>query len=198
MSSSSSDGETARPPDDARWWLEQAVLLRKQQKYLEALDAGEKALECCRAIGRAKGKRAAQALSENGYAYRVLKNFSEAEAALTRALEMTRELYPGDHPAVMEGLDRLALLRKDQGRYDEAEVLSVSALDLCVKKFGEDHEFSGQLKHNLAVIRERGRAGMAMPADISQPVPSNGHGPASASQRSEKKGMFGQIVSRFF
>lgn len=140
--------------------MKQAVHLRERGKYEDALDLGYAALEVLRAIDRGEGKRAAQVLSDLGYVRRVLKMFSEADAALEKALELRRKLYAGDHPAVAESLDRLAMLKKDQGEYDQAEVLCTEGLRIRLLVLGEDHPLTGASKHNLAIIRERGPGGV--------------------------------------
>jgi tetratricopeptide (TPR) repeat protein len=140
--------------------LKRAILFRERNKYEAALDAGCAALEVLHAIDRGEGRRAAQVLSDIGYVRRVLKMFPEADAALRKALELRRKAYAIDHPTVAESLDRLAMLKKDQGEFDQAEVLCMEGLRIRVDKLGEDHPLTGASKHNLAIIRERGAGGV--------------------------------------
>jgi tetratricopeptide (TPR) repeat protein len=140
--------------------LKRAILFRERNKYEAALDAGCAALEVLHAIDRGEGKRAAQVLSDIGYVRRVLRMFPEADAALTKALELRRKLYAIDHPTVAESLDRLAMLKKDQGEFDQAEILCMEGLRVRVNVLGEDHPLTGASKHNLAIIRERGAGGV--------------------------------------
>jgi eukaryotic-like serine/threonine-protein kinase len=65
-----------------------------------------------------------------GTIYQKLGKLELAEPLLTSALANRRRIFGPAHPRVAASLSSLALLRKDQGKMDEAETLARQAVDL--------------------------------------------------------------------
>lgn len=76
----------------------------------------------------------------------------EAEMLLKRSLEIRRELYGNEHPAVAHTLNQLATLMCEQGKLDEAEPMFKDSLDICKKVYDENHPKEAILLNNLAVL----------------------------------------------
>ncbi|WP_343327452.1 tetratricopeptide repeat protein, partial [Geitlerinema sp. PCC 9228] len=62
-----------------------------------------------------------------------------AEPLYRQALEMRKRLLGEQHPDVATSLSSLAILYKDQGRYEEAEPLYRQALEMRKRLLGEQH-----------------------------------------------------------
>jgi tetratricopeptide (TPR) repeat protein len=60
-----------------------------------------------------------------------------------------------DHPAVATGLNNLALLYKDQGRYEEAEPLYSRALAIFENVLGLTHPSTVACRDNLRLLYEQ-------------------------------------------
>ena len=65
---------------------------------------------------------------------------------------MRKKLLGDEHPDVATSLNDLALLYKNQGRYDDAELLYIQALDIRKKLLGDKHYDVALSLNNLAVL----------------------------------------------
>ncbi len=77
---------------------------------------------------------------------------------LQRALAIREKALGPEHPRVATGLNNLASLYRDQGRYDEAEPLHQRALAIFEKALGPDHpDVATTLENYAALLQEVGR-----------------------------------------
>lgn len=86
-----------------------------------------------------------------GNSYRCLDRFDKAEKQLRLALETRREHFGDEHVEVAQSLNLLALLRRDQGDYEEANRLFKQVLSMRRRLLGEDHLDVAQVLQNMAV-----------------------------------------------
>jgi tetratricopeptide (TPR) repeat protein len=129
-----------------------AACLRRQTKLSDAIEFCKKAMAAFSAMNAEESREAAYAYSESGFVHRLLKQLPEAERLFTRSLEVLRKIFPGDHPSIADTLDRLAMLRKDQERFDEAKQLCQQALDIRKAKLGPEHPLTKASEENLSWI----------------------------------------------
>jgi tetratricopeptide (TPR) repeat protein len=59
-----------------------------------------------------------------------------------------------DHPDTLESMNDLAILYKEQARYDEAEQLLLKAVEGRRLKLGDTHPFTLESWHNLIELYE--------------------------------------------
>jgi serine/threonine-protein kinase len=89
-----------------------------------------------------------------GNGYRNLGLEAEADRELTLALAASRELGER-HLQTSKALSSLALLRRDQGRFEDAETLLQEALAIRRHEFGDDHLETALVRANLAEVAFR-------------------------------------------
>ena len=90
-----------------------------------------------------------------GNSYRVLTELDLAEEQLSRALEIRREFFGSAHPETGDSMNALGLLRRDQGRMEEAESLMRGALEIRERNWGPDSDrITNQLLNLASVARE--------------------------------------------
>jgi len=93
-----------------------------------------------------------------GQAYHLLGLLDVAEQHLAPSLEILRTRLGGEHPSTLTSTFRLAGLRHHQGRYAEAETLSVSALASMERVLGRADPSTLSARNNLAMLRtDQGR-----------------------------------------
>ena len=90
-----------------------------------------------------------------GNSYRVLGEYKAAEVQLQRALELRRELLGPNHPETAASLTSLGLLRRDQGRLDEAADLVGRGLAITERRWGRGHARVTNPLLNLGMIEHR-------------------------------------------
>jgi len=71
---------------------------------------------------------------------------------MMRALGIAEKVQGAEHPDVATSLNNLAMLYKDQGRYQEAEPLLKRALGIREKFLGPDHPDLADSFNNLALL----------------------------------------------
>ncbi len=64
-----------------------------------------------------------------GNGYRSIGQFREAEQQMARSLDIRRKLFGSQHPDVIQSLNAIALLRKSEGKFDEAEKRFLETLE---------------------------------------------------------------------
>jgi hypothetical protein len=73
-------------------------------------------------------------------------------------METSKTKLGMDHPHTLTTMANLALTYKDQGRWNEAELLNVQVIGMSKAKLGEDHPQTLTRMNNLALIyRDQGR-----------------------------------------
>ena len=94
-----------------------------------------------------------------GWTYGMLCEYKKAEQHLKRASRIYQDRLGNVHSDTLECLTRLAWVYAWQGRYDEAERLSLEILDINRRKFGEKHRATLGIMHLLggAVYIDQGR-----------------------------------------
>ncbi len=111
-----------------------------------------------------KSAAAAQLLYRLGrYCYdRAL--YAEAEKFLKRALSIYEQNLGSQHLDIIPGLDALALVYSEQGRYQLAEPLYLRALAIGELLYGPDHPDTATMINNLALhYQELGKYALAEP-----------------------------------
>ena len=97
-----------------------------------------------------------------GHTFTLLGEFDRAEPMLTESLALRYPIYGEDHPEIAEARYRLGVLRREQGRLEEAEEHLQAARDMWARHWGQDHEDVAQATHALALCLEKeGRLGEA-------------------------------------
>lgn len=157
-----------------------AACLRRQSKLSEAVDYCKKATASFCAMKAEESREAAFAYSESGFVHRLLKQLPEAERLFVRSLDVLRRIFPGDHPSIADTLDRLAMLRRDQGRFEEAEELCRQAIAIRTEKLGPEHPLTKASHDNLVRIKEDALAGGGDLAFDKEGAKATGHGEVDA------------------
>ncbi len=89
-----------------------------------------------------------------GNSYRAIGRYEDAETQLTLALEGRRRAHGGDrHLEVAQTLNGFGLLRRDQGRLDEAEAFFRQGLEIRKDLLGSRHAAVASSLVNLARLR---------------------------------------------
>lgn len=73
-------------------------------------------------------------------------------AMLTQALELRRQLLPGDHPDLASSLHNLGILHRLEGDFVQAESYFLQALDIRQKKLPDPHFATASTLNSLAVV----------------------------------------------
>jgi tetratricopeptide (TPR) repeat protein len=136
-----------------------ATACRIQSKFDEALPLCQRALlirekECGR-----EHRETAASYSNLGWLHRRMGNIPEAERMLDEALRIREKIFGSEHPDTAESCDRLAALKKDQGKLEknqaklaEAESLCKRALAIRQKTLGPDHCLTAASLNNLGTV----------------------------------------------
>ncbi|MBZ0171683.1 MAG: tetratricopeptide repeat protein, partial [Phycisphaerales bacterium] len=98
-----------------------------------------------------------------GNSYRVLGRHADADAQLSAAMEIRRALFGEQHPEFAVSLNRIAMLRSDEGKHDEAESLAREALRVRERVYGDDSAPVVNVLMNLgSITRNAGRTADAV------------------------------------
>ena len=109
-------------------------------------------------------EKEAIALIENARESRAGGYFSRSEAQYRRALGMVERSFGIESPDLIPGLNGLAELYFDMGRYSEAEVLSKRSAALVTAALGPGHPLLATAEQDLAAIyHAQGQYGKAEP-----------------------------------
>ena len=87
-----------------------------------------------------------------GRAFHKLKELERSEGLLEECLAIREVIYPDGHPERAEIQNSLGALRRDQARYDEAELLLRSALGIWSERWGADHLDAAHAANNLGLL----------------------------------------------
>jgi hypothetical protein len=68
---------------------------------------------------------------------------------------MRQRLFEGDNPAVANSLNNLAVLRYNQGRFQESESLLLQALEMRQKILGSQHPDTQSTLDSLQYLRQQ-------------------------------------------
>jgi tetratricopeptide (TPR) repeat protein len=112
----------------------------------------EKALAAERDRDPSAGEPLYRLVSSLGEVQRVLGNHRAAEALLLEGMGLARQIHGAEHGEVALAVYRLARLRLDQGRLEEAEEGVHGALELWRRHLGEDHRYLAPSYSTLARI----------------------------------------------
>jgi serine/threonine-protein kinase len=105
-------------------------------------------------IDQLDGQPAVQArlLDALGLLFLNLSRYEDAEALVSRALALRRQVHGGDHVEVAVGLQHLGRIRRLQGRYPEAEGLYREALAVLQRSVGAEHPAYPDVLSDLAFL----------------------------------------------
>ncbi|MEG3440083.1 tetratricopeptide repeat protein, partial [Pannus brasiliensis CCIBt3594] len=96
--------------------------------------------------------------------YEARNQFDTVEKWYRKSLDVAKQRFGEEHPAVATSLNNLAYLYRETGRYGEAEPLYRQALEMRKRLLGEEHPDVATSLNNLAYLyRETGRYGEADP-----------------------------------
>jgi len=138
-------------------------MLCNEGKWAQGVDALEEALALHRRSLGSKHARTVYNLSQLGHAYVLSGDRDRAEAALAEALAAERELYPGDDLSGHTLLG-MSLLRRLQGKLEEALVFGEEGLNAALKAGGEIGVGAAMAYENVAALhRLAGRPERALP-----------------------------------
>ncbi|HMO65165.1 MAG TPA: tetratricopeptide repeat protein, partial [Verrucomicrobiota bacterium] len=84
--------------------------------------------------------------------YRDLGDFAEGAEMARRALELRRQIFPGDHPAVAEALNEAAKATSFVRNLAEAERLQRQALEMRSRLDGPEALAVGNMHNDLAIV----------------------------------------------
>src|SRR4030095_6952752 len=121
-------------------------------KWREGAGALEEALELHRHSLGPKHIRTISNLSVLGLAYLNLADLNRAETGFTEALAIERELYP-NHVLVGQTLLGISLLRRRQGRFEEALQAGEEGLQAALQSAGEIDTGVAMAYENVATLQ---------------------------------------------
>jgi tetratricopeptide (TPR) repeat protein len=78
--------------------------------------------------------------------------YTETEPLSERALTIVENAFGPEHPGIVQSLNNLAVIYRDQGRYAEAEPLFERAVAIQVKALGPEHPDVADSLNNLALL----------------------------------------------
>jgi tetratricopeptide (TPR) repeat protein len=135
-------------PDVATSLNNLAELYLSQGRYEEAEPLLIQALELRKRLLGENNPDVAESLNNLAVLYLFQGRYEDAEPLLLQALELRKRLLGGDHRDVAQSLNHLALLYyfsnlavlyHFQGKYEDAELLYLQALELLKRLLGENH-----------------------------------------------------------
>jgi tetratricopeptide (TPR) repeat protein len=129
-----------------------AALYVPQERYDEAEDFYQSALQLLRQFVGEIHPHIATTLNGLAELYRIQKKYSKAEPLHKQALQLRQQLFNELHPDVTISLNNLALLHTDQGQYSEAEPLYLRVLQIQRQLFGQNHRAVANTLNNLAAL----------------------------------------------
>ena len=130
----------------------QAVQLRQQGKYAEAIPLAEQVLAICRRQLGDDHSNTATSLNNLAELYHAQGRYGEAEPLYQKALGIYRRVLGEDHLDTAISLNNLASLYASQGRYKEAELLYQKALGIFRRQLGDSHPDTASSLNNLAFL----------------------------------------------
>jgi eukaryotic-like serine/threonine-protein kinase len=140
-------------PSTAMSIREIATLNFKLGEYDQAIDQYKKALSIYeRDVGMEHEASILGLNSDIGWTYYVKGEYTTAEQYVRQSLERRRELYPGVHPDVWSGLDKLSQIMLAQARYEESRVLRFENLDMARTLYGENHPITAVAYANYSSL----------------------------------------------
>jgi tetratricopeptide (TPR) repeat protein len=155
-------------PDVANALVELGQILEARDRLTEARDCYARALAIVTPEPRKKGadpdllRLHVRAQTLLAGAHRALGDYKRADVSYRRALAAARKFFGPRDPDVGGLLNNLGVLRKYQGRFDEAADYYRQALALI--KRGDDPEATATLYHNLGGLEHsRGRFARGIP-----------------------------------
>jgi tetratricopeptide (TPR) repeat protein len=83
------------------------------------------------------------------------RDYAAAEPLLRQAVDMNRRLLDEEHPELAISMNNLALLLRDEGKYEEAEPLFRQVVAIDRKIFGEEHPVVAVNLNNYANLLQR-------------------------------------------
>ncbi|OCQ90200.1 hypothetical protein BCD64_19985 [Nostoc sp. MBR 210] len=72
-----------------------------------------------------------------------------------QALAIQRKLLGEEHLDIAQSLNNLGVLYNFQGKYSQAELLLIQALDICQRQLGVSHPNTITISKSLANLRDR-------------------------------------------
>ncbi len=129
----------------------QALVLRLQYRYEGAETAISGAIELYRQLAD-HPRDLAEALLEYGFLLQEQSRFDEAEAAYRESMALIRQLFGPSHPAVADGLEKLAELAYATADYAVSEAHFREALEIRLDVSGERHFAVVDLKNSFGLL----------------------------------------------
>ena len=134
-----------------------------QGKWRESVPLFEEALRLDRRALGIRNERTLSALNALGRAYLITGDFDKSAACFLEALPIERELFP-NKAELAETLGSLAMLRTREDRTAEALQLGEEALNIVIRRLGNDSADTATMYTLVGEIHERaGRPARALP-----------------------------------
>ncbi len=143
-------------PNLAEVVREQAFTAFELGKYADAEDRYRHALRLFEKPG-ADPLELAHTLNLQWGMYYRLGRYTQAEAAIKRAVTVKQKLLGPDHPEIADLLQQLASVYKRIGRHQDAKQLYVQSLNLTERRLGDDHPNVATCLYNLAMLYSENR-----------------------------------------
>jgi eukaryotic-like serine/threonine-protein kinase len=140
-------------PSVATSMREIATLNFKLGEYDLAIDEYSKALSIYERDGGTDHEATILGLkSDIGWTYFTKGDYTTAERYVRQSLDRRRELYPGAHPDVWSGLDKLSQILLAQARYEESRALRFENIDMARTLYGGHHPISAVAYANYSSL----------------------------------------------
>jgi TonB family protein len=154
---------SATGSDEARKLNEQAVALRKEGKYEEAIKLQKQALALWEKEVGKEHKLIVTGSTSLAEMYRALRRYAEAAGAYRRALKIEEKLLGPEHPDLFVLVNKLGWMYHGIAQAGEAEALFKRAVAIREKQ-GADHVGVAEPLLNLATFYQKnGRPAPALP-----------------------------------
>lgn len=152
-----------RYPDrnDEIMWLvmdDLGQVYAKQNRFAEAEQFEERALEGYGNAGLDKTRLGLLCLNNLSYVYRVQGKYGIARERAQEAFKGLSEMYGNDDPVTLSAMNSVAVLFEKQGGYSAAELAMRSCLEGRTRVLGREHHDTLVSMHNLGrVFMEQGK-----------------------------------------
>lgn len=126
-----------------------AAVLEEQGRYVEAIDAYERAIVCAEAAYGAESGKVVTELTSLAMCFKNSGNHEKATSNYLKALGIMEKKFP-QSPSLAAGYHNLAVVFQDMGKWAEAESLFKKALGQYEKTVGPDDERTLLILRSLA------------------------------------------------
>ena len=123
-------------PDEVASLIEQSKRCKQQDDFEQAQQLLQTALEICERE-MPESAVTCHVLVYLATTQLILENYTDAEANLKRFLTLAEKQLPADDPHLADGYFSLAMVRENQGKTSDADLLYTKAASLAEKAYGD-------------------------------------------------------------